>query len=684
MLATLLSIAAVLAALFMAVLALSQKQQRSSGSLFLAAGLLLMAGIVGADRIALNNPDSWIMSKSVALMLESLLGAIWLLFALTFARKNPFRNLSWVSMLLLIGTLVLPLVALLSDFDRFYFSPDFADEHVLFLGQSAYWFYVALLFFTVIALYQLERTLKAFSAVERDKVLHEILGVGIILVAVLIYYSHALLHRTIDMNLVSIRSLALLVGASLCGYSRFRRGAIQGLSVSRHVASGSAVVLAVSCYLLLLGGAGEGLRYLGLQNQRLVFIGFAVLCGLAFALVLLSEKNRRKLLVFLHKHFYRHKYDYRNEWLMFTAQLSAANNMEKLQNAILTFYCETFGRKGASLYLRDVESGTYYQKANRDLEFPQDHFFNDHPMIGYFNQTDWVFNVADSHPPQFDQVKLQFDPFNVQLCVPLQYEQDLEGFILLGEPVNPEENLNFEDYDLMKMLASQATSVLLSSKLSAQLSMAQEMAAIGKVSTFVIHDLKNHVSNLALVVDNARDHMDNPEFQADMLETLDETIGKVNTLITRLKTIKEKSELNMISCDLTEAVRRGVKSSGMRPEIVSGEDIIAMIDSVEIEKVVHNLVLNAHEAGSEKGSVKVTVGMEDMAYFEVSDQGSGMSDDFIQSRLFQPFQTTKERGFGIGLYQCRQIVEAHNGKIEVSSKVGEGTTFRVLFPAVNL
>ena len=684
MLATLLSIAAVLAALFMAVLALGQKQQRSSGSLFLAAGLLLMAGIVGADRIALNNPDSWILSKSVALMLESLLGAIWLLFALTFARKNPFRNLSWVSMLLLIGTLVLPLVALLSDFDRFYFSPDFADEHVLFLGQSAYWFYVALLFFTVIALYQLERTLMAFSAVERDKVLHEILGVGIILVAVLIYYSHALLSRTIDMNLVPIRSLALLVGAGLCSYSRFRRGAIQGLSVSRHVASGSAVVLAVSCYLLLLGGAGEGLRYLGLQNQRLVFIGFAVLCGLAFALVLLSEKNRRKLLVFLHKHFYRHKYDYRNEWLMFTAQLSAANNMEKLQNAILTFYCETFGRKGASLYLRDVESGTYYQKANRDLELPQDHFFNDHPMIGYFNQTDWVFNVADSHPPQFDQVKLQFDPFNVQLCVPLQYEQDLEGFILLGEPVNPEENLNFEDYDLMKMLASQATSVLLSSKLSAQLSMAQEMAAIGKVSTFVIHDLKNHVSNLALVVDNARDHMDNPEFQADMLETLDETIGKVNTLITRLKTIKEKSELNLISCDLTEAVRRGVKSSGMRPEIVSGEDIIAMIDSVEIEKVVHNLVLNAHEAGSEKGSVKVTVGMEDMAYFEVSDQGSGMSDDFIQSRLFQPFQTTKERGFGIGLYQCRQIVEAHNGKIEVSSKVGEGTTFRVLFPAVNL
>ena len=682
--ATLFSITAIFAALFMAVLALCQKQQRSLGSLFLAAALLLMAGIEGADRIALNNPDSWIFSKSVALMLESLLGSIWLLFALTFARKNPFRSLSPFSLALLISTLLLPLIALLSDFDAFYFSPDFADEHILFLGQSSYWFYIGLLFFTVVPLYQLERTLMAFSSVERYKVLHEILGVGIILVAVLVYYSHALLSRTIDMNLVPIRSLALLIGAGLCSYSRFRRGAIQGLSVSRNVASGSAVVLAVSCYLLLLGGAGEGLRYLGVQNPRLLFIGFAVLCGLGLALMLLSEKNRRKLRVFLHKHFYRHKYDYRNEWLMFTAQLSSADNMNKLQNVILEAYCKTFGRMGAGLYLREMETGTYQQKAGRNLDFPQTGFQGDHPLVGYFNETDWVFNATDIHPVQFDGLKRQFESFKVQLCVPLQYEGDLEGFIMLGEAVNPGENLTFEDFDLMKVLARQATSVLLSSKLSAQLSMAQEMAAIGKVSTFVIHDLKNHVSNLSLVVDNARDHMDNPEFQADMLETLDETIGKVNTLITRLKTIKEKSELNLTSCDLTEAVRRGVKSSGMHPEIVSSEDIIAMIDSVEIEKVVHNLVLNAHEAGSENGSVKVTVGMEDMAYFEVSDQGSGMSDDFIQSRLFQPFQTTKEKGFGIGLYQCRQIVEAHNGKIEVSSKVGEGTTFRVLFPAVNL
>ncbi len=269
----------------------------------------------------------------------------------------------------------------------------------------------------------------------------------------------------------------------------------------------------------------------------------------------------------------------------------------------------------------------------------------------------------------------------MQLCVPLQYEGDLEGFIMLGEAVSPGEKLTYEDYDLMKVLARQATSVLLSLKLSAQLSTAHEMAAIGKVSTFVIHDLKNHVSNLTLMVDNARDHMDNPEFQRDMIETLDETIGKINTLISRLKNIKEKKELNIVPCDLAEIVRKGAKASGKRHELVHDKPVLACVDAVEIEKIVHNLVLNAYEAGSAKGSVTISVGMGNSAFFEVADRGCGMSEEFIRNRLFQPFQTTKQKGFGIGLYQCRQIVEAHGGNIEVTSKVGEGTSFKVNLPA---
>ena len=235
----------------------------------------------------------------------------------------------------------------------------------------------------------------------------------------------------------------------------------------------------------------------------------------------------------------------------------------------------------------------------------------------------------------------------------------------------------------MKMLARQATSVLLSVKLSAQLCSVEEMAALGKVSTFVVHDLKNLTSNLSLIVDNAKEHIDNPEFQKDLLETLGETISRIKNLIARLKNMKEKSVLNFEKCDLLEVIRRGVKAGGASANTVQGEQVFVCMDAEEIEKVVQNLVINAQEAGAHNGSLKVNVGKDGMSFFEVVDQGCGMSEDFIRNRLFRPFQTTKKKGFGIGLYQCRQIVEAHGGTIEVVSKENEGTTFRVQLPSID-
>ena len=677
-----LSITVVLAALCLGLFVVIRPAQRSVNSAFLAGSLFLIAVVEGADRVAMARPEIWQAAKNIALFAESLLATFWLGYALSFARRQLFRQLSFFSIMLLAASLLLPLIVLIAPFESFFFSPDFAEERILFLGRYAYYFYLALLFFTVAALVQLERTLMSFPGVERPRIRFEVVGIGIVLVALLVYYSPALMYRTIDMSLLPVRSLAFLLGLCLCAASRFKQGATQPLLLSRELASRSLVALVIVCYFLLLGGVGQILRYFGGPDQRIWFVGLAVGGGLVLALILVSEKNRRKLNVFLHKHFYRQKYDYRNQWQMFTDKLSAADNLENLQDAILDFFRETFGRQGAALYLRDAETGRYRQKSSRDLDFPVTVFEQTHVLVRYFDSRDWVFNADDEHAAEFDGILRQFESFAVKLCVPLRYEQDLEGFLLLTTPVNPGENLTFEDYDLMKMLARQATSVLLGLKLSAQLCSAQEMAALGKVSTFVIHDLKNHVSNLSLMVDNAREHMANPEFQADMRETLEETVGKMKILIARLQNIREKKVLNIAPCDLTAVVRRGVRAGGVLAETVAGEPVFVDIDAEEIEKVVHNLVTNAREAGGgeEDGALAVRVGQDEMPFFEVSDQGCGMSEAFIRNRLFLPFQTTKPKGFGIGLYQCRQIVEAHGGHIEVSSKPGEGSTFRVCLP----
>ena len=283
------SIIAIIAAVGLGMLVVLLGKQRSLNSTLFAAGLLLMAVIEGADRFALNNPQAWESAKALSRAAESFVAIAWLLFAMTYARSAPFRKRSPFTWLFLAVALLLPLVILVSPAAHFYFSPDFADEHVLFLSRSAYWFYLGILLLSVVALYHLERTLMALPSVERPLVLFEILGVGIILTAMLVYYSQAMVYRTIDMNLVPVRTLALLAGTALCGYSRFIRGSSRQIYVSRNMASQSIVVLAIGFYLLLLGGAGEGLRYFGVQDQRLPLIGFAVVSGLLLAIFMLSQ-----------------------------------------------------------------------------------------------------------------------------------------------------------------------------------------------------------------------------------------------------------------------------------------------------------------------------------------------------------------------------------------------------------
>jgi putative PEP-CTERM system histidine kinase len=356
--------------------------------------------------------------------------------------------------------------------------------------------------------------------------------------------------------------------------------------------------------------------------------------------------------------------------------------MNKLQEEVLDYYCKTFVRKGAALFLWDNDKQVFEQKSSYGLILSQISFKPDDELISCFRDNPgWVVNVDDLDESQFSHILPKFKAFQVKLCVPFQYESKLEGFLVLGKSLNSNEVLIFEDYDLMKIFARQATSLLLCLKLSAQLSLAKEMAALGQVSSFVIHDLKNHVSNLSLILENAHKFIDKPEFQQDMLETLDETIVKITALIQRLRNIKDKKELNLSRCDLTEVVRNSVKAAGSSPDVVVGDSVPAVIDVEEIEKVVSNLVLNAKESGAQNGSIKVNVGIDDNIFFIVSDQGCGMSDEFIRNRLFKPFQTTKQNGFGIGLFQCRQIVEAHGGKIHVISKEGEGTTVMVNLPA---
>jgi signal transduction histidine kinase len=112
--------------------------------------------------------------------------------------------------------------------------------------------------------------------------------------------------------------------------------------------------------------------------------------------------------------------------------------------------------------------------------------------------------------------------------------------------------------------------------------------------------------------------------------------------------------------------------------------LFALVDRDRIEKVMENLMLNALEAMTGRnGTLTIEAGKTDdhKVFFSVTDTGVGMTPAFIEKRLYHPFATTKKKGVGLGLYTCREVVQANGGFIKVDSREGAGTTFRVVLPS---
>jgi putative PEP-CTERM system histidine kinase len=504
---------------------------------------------------------------------------------------------------------------------------------------------------------------------------------GAIVSVLLFYYSQSFIYRTINMHLLPVRSLVLLFATGFLVYGQFRHGGLVRITISRQMAFKSVVLFAVGIYLVMIGMLGEGLKYFGASIQRTVAITSCFVVGIGLVSLFLSEQVRRGIRVYLHKHFYQNKYDYRTQWLQFTDRLAGFEDGAELQREILAAFAETFGTHGALLFLADGERSGFINSAAYDAEQLNTVIAADNSLAQYMIERRWVFARRDNNPDIEEENREFLTKSGASFIIPLFGKKELAGFIVLGQPINQNESYIYEDFDLMKTIARQASFAILNQRLSLQLSQAREMEAIGKVSAFVIHDLKNHVAALSLMLENAGLHIRNPEFQQDMLRSLGNTVKKIQGLIGRLKNLGEKELFNLQPVELSDFVQKTVAQLGVTNIHVQGEKATALVDADELQKVLLNLVLNGVEASSPLTPIFVTTGQrESRPFVRVRDQGAGMTTEFVRDMLFKPFMTTKRKGLGIGLYQCRQIIEAHGGRIEVESCVGIGSAFTILLP----
>lgn len=654
-------------------------KERSRAGLFLFAALTVTSLLELFDLLSLSAPADAFFWKECALTVEALLPPFWILCSLTFARQSGPWKIGFLLKAAVASTFLFSVLPRILPLSAFFYAPDFPGERLLFLGNAGFYFYIAIMVCLVVTLVNFEVTLANASPDAFWKIKFEIIGLGTILTAQVFYFSQALLYRSLNMNYLQLRSFLYLVAAALIAYSlAFRRGKVR-IQVSRQIAFKSIVLFAVGAYLVILGLFGEGMKHFGVFFPRTVTISLAFLFGISLLILMLSEQIRRKVKVALHKNFFQHKHDYRTQWLRFTEQLSTSRSGDELLQRILFAYCDIFEITGAALFLFEENRGGYCLLAEYEIELQGDMIAADNSLVSFMTNRAWVISIVEDNPKITVEDSRFFRENLISLVVPLFGGERLEGFIVLGRPIDSKEVYIYEDYDLMKTIARQASLAIMHQRLSEQISHDREIAAIGNVATFVAHDLKNLVSNLSLIVENAARYIHNPDFQKDMLTSLGNTVSKMQKLISRLKNLGEQDHFNQQQVNLLElAEKTALLVVGNRIS-VSGTAEIVRVDENEIQKVILNLLMNGIEASGPQEPVAIEVGCSNVPFIRIIDRGCGISARFLRTELFKPFRTTKKQGLGIGLYQCRQIVEAHGGRIEVSSVEGHGSAFTIWF-----
>ena len=270
--------------------------------------------------------------------------------------------------------------------------------------------------------------------------------------------------------------------------------------------------------------------------------------------------------------------------------------------------------------------------------------------------------------------------------VPLSHEGRLAGLVILEHPAI-RRRLDWEDFDLFRTAGIQAASYIAEARGQQALADARRFDEFNRRFAFIMHDIKNLVSQLSLVARNAERHADNPDFRADMIATLQSSVKKLNELLARLSPGAARESEPPRPVRLKPLIEAVVASKRHAHPILSTIDsgLVARGNAAGLEQALIHLVQNAIDASDPGEAVELSCFESggDVA-IEVVDRGAGMSEEFIRTRLFQPFASTKENGFGIGAYEARTLIAAMGGRLEVESAVGEGTRFTIILPGAEI
>lgn len=502
-----------------------------------------------------------------------------------------------------------------------------------------------------------------------------------------VMFAQAYMTNQLEYLLWYIRPFVMLLSIPLLLISTRRmKDWSVNVFVSRNVVFYSSMLLIAGGYLLVMALAGYIINFIGGEWGSVLTIAFVGLASVVLFALIITDTLRRKVKVFIAKNFFANKYEYRDEWLDLIEKIETTSAESYYEMATQIMMSKLEVESGA--ILKKVNSSNFQVKYISGLSVDTELNEQLLKLATFCHKKGWIIDIQEyiKTPDIYDDLSLDVDVFNQQSInniIPIFIGRAFYGmFVLAGR--QEAKALNWEDRDLLFAISKQLGNFISLHEANDRIAESKQFDAFNRMSAFLVHDLKNVQAQLGLISDNAIKHRDNPAFIDDVFETVESATSRLDKMLTQLRN-KQAEQSKAKKIDISVVIDKVVAQCNIRSPQVNIEqnlECILSIDEDSFHSVLNHLVQNAQEATAHDGWIKINVALTDIdVIITIADNGSGMSEEFIKTRLFKPFDTTKgNAGMGIGVFEAKQFFEGNAGSLSVSSEEDKGTVFRLALP----
>ena len=533
------------------------------------------------------------------------------------------------------------------------------------------------------ALVAIEQIYRNARESQRKGLKYLCIGVGGIFAYDLFLYSNAMLFGQLSDLFWGVRGFIVAMCVPLIAVAAQRSPSWSvGIFVSRQVVFHTATLFGAGIYLTVIGFSGYFIRVIEGEWGTAAQVVFFAAAIIALFVFLFSDSSRARLRVFISKHFFKNKYDYREEWLRLIGTLTTDSEAMPLKKRSIKALAQILDAPAGVLWLVSGASDSFDCVSAWNVKRPEATLMSDASLIRFLAKSGWIIDIREynTDPSHYEDLHLNIEELSMAdaaFIAPLLHNSELLGFVVLTRSATPIE-LNFEDRDLLKTAGQQVAGYLAQEIATDQLAEARQFEAFNRLTAYLMHDLKNVIAQQSLVVENAQKHKGNPAFIDDAMATIEGSVTRMRRVIEHLQhgsvdQHKERIELGSL---IMQAVSQCADRQPVPRTKLSEDRAWVRADKGRLLMALYHAIRNAQDATHADGDVTVTVDINgSKCSVQIADTGVGMDEAFIRDRLFRPFDSTKgTQGMGMGAYQLRETVRALGGEVSVRSEPKQGTT----------